>query len=156
MNDDSPVKAPRRHIYYVLCNVLPGNVCLPGFVLFLCDMACIVLRLLGPCTVQRLIVCEIWFHAPWRGLVADFFYATGIVKLWLHPNPSPGDESTGVKEKETFNIVSDLNLRSILLLLLIKGVIYCFRIPFLRFFPDRLGYTVSQASILRTDNQSSA
>lgn len=23
MNDDSPVKAPRRHIYYVLCNVLP-------------------------------------------------------------------------------------------------------------------------------------
>ncbi|KAL3609584.1 hypothetical protein D5086_000604 [Populus alba] len=77
--------------------------------------------------VQCLIVCEIWFHAPWRGLVADgissfacvnvcsdFFYATGIVKLWLHPNPSHGDESTGVKEKETFDIVSDLNLRSIL------------------------------------------
>jgi hypothetical protein len=36
---------------------------------------------------------------------SGYFYATAIVKLWLYPNPSPGDESNGFKEKKTLFLI---------------------------------------------------
>ena len=36
---------------------------------------------------------------------SGYFYATAIVKLWLYPNPSPGDESNGFKGKKTLFLI---------------------------------------------------